>query len=120
MTTSSACSIDAPHDVYDAQCPCRGVLDLLADKWSALAIGALEDGPLRFGELKKRLMGISPKVLTATLRRLEDRGLLTREIFAEVPARVEYALTDLGVDAGGPLRALRDWVESNVERFPSS
>lgn len=119
MTLAPTCTAGTPHDVYDAQCPCRGVLDLLADKWSALAIGALESRPLRFGELKKRLVGISPKVLTATLRRLEDRGLLTREVFAEVPVRVEYALTDLGVDAGLPLRGLRDWVEANIERFPA-
>ncbi|WP_336641353.1 winged helix-turn-helix transcriptional regulator [Microbacterium sp. USHLN272] len=119
MTTLDTCALGTPHDVYDAQCPCRGVLDLLADKWSALAIGALEDGALRFGELKKRLMGISPKVLIATLRRLEDRGLLTREVFAEVPVRVEYSLTELGIDAARPLRGLRDWVESNIERFPA-
>lgn len=120
MTSPVACSAGTPHDVYDAQCPCRGVLDLLADKWSALVIGALEARPLRFGELKKRLDGVSPKVLTATLRRLEERGLLDRAVFAEVPVRVEYSLTPLGRDAGRPLRELRDWVESNIERFPVS
>lgn len=119
MSTPAACPSGTPHDVYDAQCPCRGVLDLLADKWSALVIGALDVGPLRFGELKTRLNGVSPKVLTATLRRLEDRGLLDREVFAEVPVRVEYSLTPLGADAGWPLRELRDWVETNIERFPS-
>lgn len=119
MLHSPSCSSDSPHDVYDSQCPCRGVLDLLADKWSALVIGALEDKPMRFGQLKKKLTGVSPKVLTATLRRLEDRGLLDREVFAEVPVRVEYSLTALGVDAGRPLRELRDWVESNIERFPT-
>lgn len=118
MLTETACRADAPHDVYDAQCPCRGVLDLLADKWSALVIGALADGPQRFGELKSRLQGISPKVLTATLRRLETRALLQRTVYAEVPARVEYTLTDLGVDAERPLRELRTWVEANIERFP--
>ncbi|WP_341946203.1 helix-turn-helix domain-containing protein [Microbacterium sp. LWH11-1.2] len=119
MPTETVCRIDAPHDVYDAQCPCRGVLDLLADKWSALVIGALSEGPQRFGELKTRLQGISPKVLTATLRRLEARALLVRTVFAEVPVRVEYSLTDLGVDAEKPLRALRGWVEANIERFPA-
>jgi DNA-binding HxlR family transcriptional regulator len=120
MLTDTACRIDAPHDVYDAQCPCRGVLDLLADKWSALVIGALSDGPQRFGELKTRLQGISPKVLTATLRRLEARALLVRTVYAEVPVRVEYSLTELGVDAEKPLRALRGWVEANIERFPAA
>ncbi|MFS0892863.1 winged helix-turn-helix transcriptional regulator [Microbacterium sp. 179-I 3D3 NHS] len=118
MPTAITCSTDAPHDVYDAQCPCRGVLDLLADKWSALVIGALSEGPQRFGMLKARLQGISPKVLTATLRRLEARDLLERTVYAEVPVRVEYSLTELGVDAEKPLRALRGWVEANIERFP--
>lgn len=102
------------NDVYAAACPCREMLDLLANKWSALAIGALDGGPLRFGELRARLEGISPKVLSATLRRLEEHGLLTRTVFAEVPPRVEYALTPLGVSAGAPLAHLRDWVEEHV------
>ena len=69
------------HDVYAAQCPCRSLLDLLANKWTALAIGAMEDGPQRFGELQRRLDGISPKVLTQTLRRLEEAGFVDRTIY---------------------------------------
>ncbi len=106
-------------DVYRAACPCRSVLDLLADKWSALLIGALEEGPLRFGVLRARVEGVSPKVLTTTLRRLEAQGLLERTVFAEVPLHVEYELTELGMDAARPLSDLRQWVELNIERFPS-
>lgn len=102
------------NDVYAAMCPCRDMLDLLANKWSALIIGALEEGPLRNGRLKLRLEGISPKVLSQSLKRLEDHGLLTRTVYPEVPARVEYELTDLGRSAAGPLKQLRDWVEDNV------
>ncbi len=102
------------NDVYAAACPCRDMLDLLANKWSALAIGALEDGPMRFGELKRTLEGVSPKVLSASLKRLEDAGLVDREVFAEVPPRVEYSLTPLGVGASAPLAHLRDWVNENV------
>lgn len=102
------------NDVYAAMCPCREMLDLLANKWSALVIGALEDGPQRNGELKRRLEGISPKVLSQTLKRLEDHDLLTRTVYPEVPARVEYKLTDLGVSAAAPLKHLRDWVEQNM------
>src|ERR1041385_5116436 len=91
------------HDVYAAQCPCREVLDLLANKWAALAIGALEDGPLRFGELPRQLQGISPKVLTAPLRRLEENGFLHREIYPAAPLHVEYSLTELGVSVSVPL-----------------
>lgn len=90
------------------------MLDLLANKWSALAIGALENGPQRFGQLRRLLEGISPKVLSHTLKRLEDEGLISRTVYAEVPARVEYALTDLGKGASAPLKHLRDWVEANV------
>lgn len=102
------------NDVYAAMCPCRDMLDLLANKWSALIIGALEDGPQRFGQLKARLEGVSPKVLSQTLKRLEDAALITRTVYAEVPARVDYALTDLGRSASGPLGGLRSWVEANV------
>ncbi|WP_030176588.1 MULTISPECIES: helix-turn-helix domain-containing protein [Actinomycetes] len=104
-------------DVYSATCPCRPILDLLADKWSALIIGALENGPMRFGELKSRLQGVSPKVLTAALRRLESGGFLTRTVLPEVPLHVEYELTDLGRGASEPLAALRDWVDGNLDQF---
>ncbi|MFD6183073.1 winged helix-turn-helix transcriptional regulator [Streptomyces goshikiensis] len=104
----------ARHDVYAAQCPCRDVLDLLANKWSALAIGAMEAGPQRFGALRRRLEGVSPKVLTNTLRRLEEKGFVDRTIFPAVPLHVEYALTDLGRSVAQPLGQLRDWVETHL------
>ncbi|WP_305789493.1 MULTISPECIES: winged helix-turn-helix transcriptional regulator [Micromonosporaceae] len=116
MTTTSCGRV---HDVYDASCPCRQMLDLLANKWSALALGALEDGPRRFGELRTRLDGVSPKVLTATLRRLEEHGLIDRTVFPAVPLHVEYSLTPLGRDACEPLALLRRWVVDNIERFPA-
>ena len=115
-----AASCDDPKSVYLAACPCRDMLDLLANKWSALALGALEDGPQRFGALRSRLQGVSPKVLTQTLRRLEDHGLIGRQVFAEVPARVEYSLTPLGQDACIPLAYLRTFVEVNIHRFASA
>ncbi|KNB50830.1 winged helix-turn-helix transcriptional regulator [Streptomyces caatingaensis] len=105
------------HDVYASLCPCREVLDLLANKWSALAIGALEDGPQRFGALRRRLDGISPKVLTSTLRGLEAMGFVTRTVFPAVPPHVEYALTDLGRGAAVPLSGLRRWVEQHLDEI---
>jgi DNA-binding HxlR family transcriptional regulator len=102
------------NDVYAAACPCRDMLDLLANKWTALAIGALEDGPLRFGELKRTLEGVTPKVLSATLKRLEAASLVDRVVFAEVPLRVEYSLTPLGLSAASPLAHLRNWVNETV------
>ncbi|GLY86989.1 winged helix-turn-helix transcriptional regulator [Actinoallomurus iriomotensis] len=118
MTTRPSASCADPKDVYAAACPCRDMLDLLANKWSALALGALEGGAQRFGALRTRLQGVSPKVLTQTLRRLEDHGLVHREVYAEVPVRVEYSLTPLGADACVPLAHLRSWVEQNIDRFP--
>ena len=108
-----------PRDAYRAACPCRELLDLLANKWSALALGALEDEPRRFGELRTRLEGVSPKMLTQTLRRLEELGLVHRLVYPAVPLHVEYSLTPLGADACVPLAGLRQWVESNVDRFPA-
>ncbi|MBW4818388.1 winged helix-turn-helix transcriptional regulator [Rhodococcus qingshengii] len=101
-------------DVYQAQCPCQGLLDLLANKWSALVIGLLESGrPVRFGELQRQLEGISPKSLTNVLRRLEAGGLVNRVVVPAVPLHVEYSLTDLGMSASSPLAALRSWAEEH-------
>lgn len=105
----------ARNDVYAAMCPCREMLDLLANKWSALIIGVLEDGPRRFGQLRHQLEGVSPKVLSQSLKRLEGHDLLTRTVYPEVPARVEYELTALGRSAAGPLGDLRSWVEGHVQ-----
>ncbi len=110
----------APRDAYVAQCPCRVLLDVLANKWSALAIGALENGPMRFGVLQQRLEGVSPKVLTASLRRLEQFGLVDRTVYPQVPLRVEYSLTALGVSAATPLTQLRIWAEEHVDETPTS
>jgi DNA-binding HxlR family transcriptional regulator len=115
MSTTCLTGQHAHHDVYAAQCPCRAMLDLLANKWSALAIGALEDGPQRFGALQRQLQGVSPKVLTQTLRRLEDFGIVDRTVFPAIPLHVEYALTPLGKSAAIPLNLLRSWVEDNID-----
>ncbi len=115
MTAQCATGQHTIHSVYEEQCPCRALLDLLANKWTALAIGALESGPMRFGELKQQLAGVSPKVLTQTLRRLETSALLTRTVYPAVPARVDYELTPVGLSVAQPLRALRDWVENHLD-----
>lgn len=116
MAISRAPARPAHRDVYAALCPCRAVLDLLADKWSALAIGALEPGPQRFGALQRRLEGVSPKVLTRTLRRLEQGSLLTRTVYPAVPLHVEYTLTPLGRSAAVPLAQLRAWAAAHVDQ----
>lgn len=120
MTTQCQTGLHSDHDVYAAQCPCRAMLDLLANEWSTLAVGALEHGPLRFGELQRCLQGISLKVLTQTLRRLEESDLVVRTVYPAVPLHVEYALTTLGRSAAVPLRQLRTWVEDNIDNVAAA
>ncbi|SDI39905.1 DNA-binding transcriptional regulator, HxlR family [Actinokineospora alba] len=103
-----------PADVYSAPCPSRAALDRIADKWTALLVGALADGPRRFGELRGEVEGISEKMLTQTLRSLERDGLVERTAHPSVPPRVDYELTELGRTLDGPLRAVREWAEQYV------
>lgn len=103
-------------DVYARDCPSRLVLDRIGDRWTALIVGVLEDGPRRFSEIRDA-MGIAPKVLTETLRALERDGLVTRTAYAEVPPRVEYELTELGRTLREPLAAIRDWAELRMHEI---
>ena len=106
---------DEPGDLYSIGCPCRDVLDLIGSKWSVLIIGRLEEGPHRFGELRRAVPGITQKMLTQTLRRLEEDGMVHREVLAEMrPPRVEYSLTDLGHTITEPLEAIRIWTEQHL------
>jgi|SRR5579872_6339534 len=103
-------------NVYDANCPTRQVLDLIADKWATLIIGLLSGKqPQRFAALQRQIGGISQKMLTQTLRRLERDGLVQRTIYPEVPPRVEYALTPLGRTLCEPIAALIQWSEENID-----
>ena len=104
-------------DAFDPDCPTRLVLDRVGDKWTVLVIDALSDGPLRFTQLRDRIGGVAPKVLTQTLRTLERDGLLTRTVHAQVPPRVDYEVTELGRSLSGPLATLTDWAEAHVGRI---
>lgn len=117
MTQTCGIGLHDVHDVYAEMCPCRTLLDLLANKWSALVIGLLDDGPVRFSVLRTRLPGVSSKMLTRTLRRLESAQLITRTIYPDVPPRVEYELTELGISAAVPLGLLRTWAEQNLDNI---
>ena len=94
---------------YDANCPTRRILDRIGDRWTVLIIGALGDGDARFSELRRRIEGISQKMLTQTLRGLERDGLVSRTVYPEVPVRVEYSLTNAGRTLLEPLSALQTW-----------
>jgi DNA-binding HxlR family transcriptional regulator len=109
-----------PADVYSAPCPSRAALDRIADKWTALLVGALTAGPRRFSELRADVGGISEKMLTQTLRSMERDGLVARRAFATVPPRVEYALTELGRTLEEPLAAVRSWAERHINEVETA
>jgi DNA-binding HxlR family transcriptional regulator len=96
-------------DVFDETCPSRRALHLVADRWSVLVLAAVAQGVSRNGELRRRVRGISQKMLTHTLRELERNGLVSRTVFAQVPPRVEYGLTQLGSTLYPHMRALCQW-----------
>jgi len=97
-------------DPYAKACPTRAVLDRIGDKWTVLVVGELTDGaPRRFTALKRRIAGVSEKMLTQTLRGLERDGLVRRTVYPEVPPRVEYQLTALGETLRAPIAALERW-----------
>jgi DNA-binding HxlR family transcriptional regulator len=101
-------------DAYLASCPSRQILDVLANKWTMLVMGALSGGPMRFGELRRRLDGITQKMLTQTLRTLERDGLITRTVYPTIPPKVEYAATELGESVTALMHAIRTWSEDNI------
>ena len=98
----------------DGSCPVSRALDALDGKWTILVVRDLMSGTMRFGELRTSLAGISPKTLTDRLRSLEEHGLVDRQIYAEVPPRVEYSLTPAGRTLEPVLAALADWGRSHA------
>ena len=103
------------YNPYAAACPTRQALDRIADKWTVLIVGLLEQRPHRFGELLRGVEGISQKMLTQTLRSLELDGLVNRHAKATVPVTVEYSLTSTGRTLAEPLEAIRRWAEQHIE-----
>jgi DNA-binding HxlR family transcriptional regulator len=102
-------------DVFLEDCPARTTLDLVADTWSVVVVFGLGGGALRYSELRQRIGGISKKMLTQTLRKLEDNGLVERRRLATAPPGVEYELTALGLSLLGPVSALSRWAEQNTD-----
>ena len=96
-------------------CPVETTLTLISDKWKVLILRDLMPGTKRFGELKKSIGTVTQKVLTAQLRQMEASGLLTRTVYAEVPPRVEYTLTDLGCSLRPVLDAMEAWGKAYQE-----
>ncbi|WP_137388023.1 winged helix-turn-helix transcriptional regulator [Rhodoligotrophos defluvii] len=104
---------DSCHAISD-------VLNRIGDKWSVLVVNHLGDGPVRFNELRRRIGGISQRMLTLTLRGLERDGLITREVYPSIPPRVDYALTPLGRDLLEPVGALTRWALENQPKIEAA
>ncbi len=109
--------MSATWDPYSAQCPSRKLLDKISGKWTILVIGLLQNGKLRFSQLKREIDGISQKMLTQTLRSLEADGLLKRYVYPTVPVTVEYELTELGQDLNRVLTPVFKWAENNMGKI---
>jgi|SRR5215467_1736746 len=102
-------------DIFRADCLSRQVLQLIADEWTPLVIYALDEGTMRFGQLLKRIDGISKKMLTQTLRAMERNGLVRRVVYPVVPPVVEYSLTPLGQTLIEPMKALQVWAYGHLQ-----
>ncbi|GAB2901043.1 winged helix-turn-helix transcriptional regulator [Streptomyces mayteni] len=102
--------------VFRPDCPSRPILDQIADKWSMMVMAVLEE-PARFNEIKRRLEGVTQRVLTQTLRRLERNGMIVRRVLPTSPVGVEYSLTPLGESLREPFGRLYDWTVSHADEI---
>ncbi len=100
---------------YAADCPTRMALDRIADKWTVLLLGLLEEGPMRFNQLRRAIEGLSQKMLSQTLKALERDGLIERRAFATVPVTVEYSITPLGRTLAAALAPIALWASAHID-----
>ncbi len=109
-----------PADLFNADCPSRDVLELVGSKWSMLVLCTLKNGPVRTGELRRAITGISQKMLTQTLRDLERNGIIDRIDHKEVPPRVEYKLTEVGRSLSRLMKQMELWIVKHYDYIMSS
>lgn len=102
--------------VFRSDCPSRPILDQIADKWSLMVMAVLDE-PTRFNEIKRRLEGVTQRVLTQTLRRLERNGMIVRRVLPTSPVGVEYSLTPLGESLREPFGRLYDWTVDHADEI---
>jgi DNA-binding HxlR family transcriptional regulator len=118
--TISTRQIASSPSVLDPECDSRKVLDRIADKWTALIIHVLSSGTKRHGELRRQISGVSQKMLTQTLRSLENDGIVNRKVYPVVPPMVEYSLTPLGRSLIEPLEAICRWAEEHLPELEAA
>ncbi|QJU58982.1 helix-turn-helix transcriptional regulator [Sphingomonas sp. AP4-R1] len=113
-TSSRLADRIARGDLFDTRCPSRAILKHITSTWGMLALIALRQGTLRFSELRRRVNGVSERMLAQTLQQLEGDGLVLRVSYPVVPPHVEYSLTPLGEEAAALVEGLADWIEGNL------
>ncbi|MBB6171899.1 DNA-binding HxlR family transcriptional regulator [Nocardiopsis mwathae] len=106
---------DLAFDVFAKRCPSRTALENITGRWGVLVLAALKDGPYRFNALRRRVDGVSEKMLSQTLHALERDGLVIRDVQQQIPPRVEYRLTPLGADTAGKLLDLVGLLEGRMD-----
>ncbi len=111
---TEAIDTEQPFDVFARACPSRETLEHVTGRWGSLTVGALREGPCRFNELRRRVEGVSEKMLSQTLHALERDGIVNREAQPTNPPRVDYELTPLGVEVADRLLALIHCLEGNM------
>ena len=107
-------------DLFTGKCKAREVLSHVTSLWGMLCLMALLDGTLRYSELRRKVNGVSEKMLSQTLQRLEGDGLVRRTAYPVIPPHVEYDLTPLGEEAATHVAALADWLELNLHQVPGA
>lgn len=116
--TDATPSLEA--DVFTRNCPSRETVQDITSRWGLLALGALAEGDYRFGALRRRVDGVSERMLSQTLQRLERDGLVVRTVLEAIPPKVEYSLTDLGRDVASRIVDLIELVETNMPTVAAS
>jgi DNA-binding HxlR family transcriptional regulator len=103
------------YDAFLRECPTNQLLGRLSDKWVSLDVAALASGPMRYSDIGRKVAGVSPKMLTQTLRSVERDGIVSRTVTPSVPVRVDYELTPLGHSLAALLTAVKTWAETHFE-----
>ncbi|MEV5882917.1 helix-turn-helix domain-containing protein [Streptomyces sp. NPDC052020] len=116
ITQGRTAERDLPYDVFSRDCPSRGILEHVTGRWGALTLGALCEGSFRFNQLRRRVDGVSEKMLSQTLHALERDGLVHREAQPTNPPRVDYELTPLGREVAERLAGLIEFLEGSMDQ----
>jgi len=108
--------VEPHYHLLDEKCASRRAVELIGNKWTMLVVFALAGGTKRYSEMKRMIVNVSQKMLTQTLRELEESGLVRREVYPVIPPKVEYSLTPLGETLLDPILAIKQWSETYMDQ----